>query len=76
MTGIAAGLHAVLRLPPGTEQSVVRAAAWQGLGLYGLSVFRHPDATADPMDAVVVGYGTPPDHAWAGALEALGRTLP
>ncbi|MEV8122916.1 PLP-dependent aminotransferase family protein [Streptomyces sp. NPDC085944] len=76
VTGIAAGLHAVLRLPPGTEQSVVRAAAWQGLGLYGLSVFRHPDATADPMDAVVVGYGTPPDHAWAGALEALGRTLP
>ncbi|MFE1201833.1 PLP-dependent aminotransferase family protein [Streptomyces sp. NPDC058762] len=76
VTGIAAGLHAVLRLPPGTEQSVVRAAAWQGLGLYGLSVFRHPDATAEPMDAVVVGYGTPPDHAWAGALEALGRTLP
>ncbi|MFE1069857.1 PLP-dependent aminotransferase family protein [Streptomyces sp. NPDC058783] len=76
VTGIAAGLHAVLRLPPGTEQSVVRAAAWQGLGLYGLSVFRHPDATAEPMDAVVVGYGTPPDHAWAGALEALGRALP
>ncbi|MFJ9670430.1 PLP-dependent aminotransferase family protein [Streptomyces sp. NPDC101221] len=76
VTGIAAGLHAVLRLPPGTEQSVVRAAAWQSLGLHGLSVFRHPDATADPMDAVVVGYGTPPDHAWAGALEALGRTLP
>lgn len=76
VTGIAAGLHAVLRLPPGTEQSVVRAAAWQGLGLHGLSVFRHPDATADPVDAVVVGYGTPPDHAWAGALEALCRTLP
>lgn len=76
VTGIAAGLHAVLRLPPGTEQSVVRAAAWHGLGLYGLSVFRHPDATAHPVDAVVVGYGTPPDHAWAGALEALCRTLP
>ncbi|MFJ6070158.1 PLP-dependent aminotransferase family protein [Streptomyces sp. NPDC093065] len=76
VTGIAAGLHAVLRLPPGTEQSVVRAAAWHGLGLYGLSVFRHPDATAGPVDAVVVGYGTPPDHAWAGALETLCRTLP
>ena len=29
VTGIAAGLHAVLRLPPGTEQSVVKAAMWQ-----------------------------------------------
>ncbi|MBF8169246.1 PLP-dependent aminotransferase family protein [Streptomyces olivaceus] len=76
VTGIAAGLHAVLRLPPGTEQPVLRAAAWQGLGLHGLAPFRHPDATTDPVDAVVVGYGTPPDHAWAGALEALCRALP
>jgi GntR family transcriptional regulator/MocR family aminotransferase len=76
VTGIAAGLHAVLGLPPGTEQQVVRAAAWQGLGLYGLSVFRHPEAVTEPRDAVVVGYGTPPDHAWAGALDALCRALP
>ncbi len=75
-TGIAAGLHAVLRLPPGTEQSVLKAAAWQGLGLHGLSLFRHPEAVAEPVDAVVVGYGTPPDHAWAGALDALCRALP
>ncbi|MEU6809164.1 PLP-dependent aminotransferase family protein [Streptomyces sp. NPDC046831] len=75
-TGIAAGLHAVLRLPPGTEQSVVRAASWQGLALWGLSRFRHPDAVTDPLDALVVGYGTPPDHAWPGALDALCRVLP
>ncbi|MEU4652911.1 PLP-dependent aminotransferase family protein [Streptomyces sp. NPDC023723] len=75
-TGIAAGLHAVLLLPPGTEQSVVQAATWQNLALYGLSLFRHPEATAPPLDAVVVGYGTPPDHAWAGALDALCRVLP
>ncbi|GGV28798.1 hypothetical protein GCM10010260_81680 [Streptomyces filipinensis] len=36
VTGIAAGLHAVLRLPRGMEQSVVQAAAWQGLALHGL----------------------------------------
>ncbi|MEV0638926.1 PLP-dependent aminotransferase family protein [Streptomyces sp. NPDC050619] len=76
ITGIAAGLHAVLRLPPGTEQSVVQAAAWQGLALYGLSFFRHEAAVTEPLDALVVGYGTPPDHAWAGALEALCRVLP
>ncbi|MFE0371807.1 MocR-like pyridoxine biosynthesis transcription factor PdxR [Streptomyces tendae] len=76
IAGIAAGLHAVLGLPPGTEQQVLRSAAWQGLGLHGLSVFRHPRATTDPLDAVVVGYGTPPDHAWTGALDALCRALP
>ncbi|MET8567411.1 PLP-dependent aminotransferase family protein [Streptomyces sp. NPDC004783] len=76
VTGIAAGLHAVLRLPPGTERQVVRAAAWQGLGLHALSLFRHPEAVTEPLDAVVVGYGTPPDHAWAGALDALCRALP
>ncbi|MFJ3233397.1 PLP-dependent aminotransferase family protein [Streptomyces sp. NPDC086787] len=75
-TGIAAGLHAVLRLPPGTEQSVIQAAAWQGLALHGLSALRHEAAVTDPLDALVVGYGTPPDHAWAGALEALCRVLP
>ncbi|MFG2553627.1 PLP-dependent aminotransferase family protein [Streptomyces sp. NPDC048581] len=76
VTGIAAGLHVLLRLPPGTEQSVVQAATWQGLALHGLSTFRHESATAERMDALVVGYGTPPDHAWAGALEALCRVLP
>ncbi|MFE0508730.1 PLP-dependent aminotransferase family protein [Streptomyces sp. NPDC058964] len=75
-TGIAAGLHAVLRLPSGTEPSVVQAAAWQGLALHGLSFYRHEEAAADRLDALVVGYGTPPDHAWAGALDALCRVLP
>ncbi len=76
VTGIAAGLHAVLRLPPGTEPSVVQAAAWQRLALHGLAFYRHPRATTEPLDALVVGYGTPPDHAWAGTLEALCQVLP
>ncbi|MFG2354678.1 PLP-dependent aminotransferase family protein [Streptomyces sp. NPDC048521] len=76
VTGIAAGLHAVLRLPPGTEQSVVQAAVWQGLALHGLSYHRHPQADTERLDALVVGYGTPPDSAWAGTLEALCRVLP
>ncbi|MFD9097107.1 PLP-dependent aminotransferase family protein [Streptomyces collinus] len=76
VTGIAAGLHAVLRLPPGTEQSVVQAATWQGLALHGLTFHRHPQAVTEPLDALVVGYATPPDSAWTGALEALCRVLP
>ncbi|MEU0392895.1 PLP-dependent aminotransferase family protein [Streptomyces sp. NPDC006208] len=80
VSGIAAGLHAVLELPPGTEQSVVRAAAWQGLALEGVTRFRHPDAPPGDgapvvRDALVVGYATPPDSAWAGALDALCGAL-
>ncbi|MEU7280233.1 PLP-dependent aminotransferase family protein [Streptomyces sp. NPDC045431] len=75
VSGIAAGLHAVLELPPGTERSVVQAAAWQGLALQGLDGFRHPGVERT-RDGLVVGYGTPTDSAWAGALDALCRVLP
>ncbi|MEU6677180.1 PLP-dependent aminotransferase family protein [Streptomyces sp. NPDC046925] len=75
-TGVAAGLHAVLRLPPGTEQSTAKAAAWQGLALEGLAGFRHPDATMPAPDGLVVGYSTPPEHAYGAALDALCRALP
>ncbi|WP_377268850.1 PLP-dependent aminotransferase family protein [Peterkaempfera sp. SMS 1(5)a] len=76
VTGVAAGLHAVLRLPPGTERSAVRAAAWQGLALEGLAGYRHPDAASPVVDGLVVGYSAPPDRAFADALGALCRALP
>ena len=76
VTGIAAGLHAVLRLPPGTERSAVKAAAWRGVALDGLAEFRHPEATEDAPDGLVVGYATPPEHAYGAALEALRGALP
>ncbi|MEU5564867.1 PLP-dependent aminotransferase family protein [Micromonospora musae] len=75
-TGIAAGLHAVLRLPPGTERSVVEAAARQSIALDGLADFRHPAAVMPGHDGLVVGYATPSDHGYGPALEALGRILP
>ncbi|MEU2225707.1 PLP-dependent aminotransferase family protein [Streptomyces sp. NPDC018347] len=76
VTGIAAGLHAVLRLPPGTERSTVKAAAWQGVALDGLAAFRHPRGPAAADDGLVVGYAAPAEHAYAAALEALCRVLP
>lgn len=76
VSGIAAGLHAVLRLPPGTERSALKAAAWQGVALDGLALFRHPAAAGPAPDGLVVGYATPPDHAWRAALDALCRVLP
>ena len=76
VTGVAAGLHAVLRLPPGSEQSAVKAATWQGLALDGLAEFRHPEAVMSAPDGLVVGYATPPEHAYAAALDALCAVLP
>ncbi|MFF7812093.1 PLP-dependent aminotransferase family protein [Streptomyces sp. NPDC007945] len=72
--GIAAGLHAVLSLPPGTEAAALRSAAWHGLAVQGLGRFRHPQAERS-LEGLVVGYGTPPDSAWQGALQALCRVL-
>ncbi|MEU1882225.1 PLP-dependent aminotransferase family protein [Streptosporangium sp. NPDC020072] len=75
VAGIAAGLHAVLRLPYGTEAATLRAAAWRGVSLDGLAGFRHPDTPAD-LEGLVVGYATPSDHAYAAALAALCEILP
>ncbi|MFF4499087.1 PLP-dependent aminotransferase family protein [Streptomyces sp. NPDC001401] len=76
VTGVAAGLHAVLRLPPGTERSAVKAAAWQGIALDGLAEFRHPTTDMAAQDGLVVGYATPSEHAYGAALEALCGVLP
>ncbi|MFJ5589097.1 PLP-dependent aminotransferase family protein [Streptomyces noursei] len=76
VSGIAAGLHAVLELPPGTEQSIVQAALWQGLAVHGLREFTDPAFPAAARDALVIAYGRPPDHSFAAVLDALLRALP
>ncbi|MFF3427332.1 PLP-dependent aminotransferase family protein [Streptomyces sp. NPDC002602] len=76
VSGIAAGLHAVLDLPAGTERPLIQAAAWHDLALEGLSRFRHPESAMPARDALVLGYGTPSESAWSGALAALEATLP
>ncbi|WP_371677049.1 PLP-dependent aminotransferase family protein [Streptomyces sp. NBC_01276] len=76
VSGVAAGLHAVLDLPPGTERALLRSAAWQDLALEGLGTYRHPDSAMPPREALVVGYGTPSDSAFAPTLAALVAALP
>ncbi|MFF4577637.1 PLP-dependent aminotransferase family protein [Streptomyces sp. NPDC001373] len=71
VSGIAAGLHAVLDLPVGTERSLVQAAAWQGLEVEGLARYRHPETEMPEREALVLGYGTPTDSAWSPTLTAL-----
>jgi GntR family transcriptional regulator/MocR family aminotransferase len=80
VTGLAAGLQAVLELPRGTERSVVQVAARHGLAVIGMAQFRHEVADSGwqlpEQDALVVNYGAPSDSAWAGALDALCRVMP
>lgn len=76
VSGVAAGLHAVLRLPSGTERSALKAAAWQGVALDGLAAFRHPETAVESQDGLVVGYATPSEATFGAALEALCEVLP
>ncbi|WP_328890943.1 MocR-like pyridoxine biosynthesis transcription factor PdxR [Streptomyces sp. NBC_00316] len=80
VAGMAAGLQTVLELPRGTESSVLRAAARQGLAVSGLAQFGYEVADCGwqlpERDALVVNYAAPSDSAWAGALDALCRVMP
>lgn len=74
VTGVAAGLHAVLHLAPGrSEADVVADAAARGLALDGMRGYR-PAGFAYP-EALVLGYGTPPAHAFTTAVTRLRAVL-
>jgi GntR family transcriptional regulator/MocR family aminotransferase len=69
--GIAAGLHLVLELDD--EAAVLARAAEHSLALHGLGQFWH--APQGRVQGLVIGYASPPEHAYAAALDALGRVL-
>jgi GntR family transcriptional regulator / MocR family aminotransferase len=71
VSGIAAGLHALAHLAPGQDEGTVSArAAERGLALQGLSAY---GASAAP--ALVIGYATPPEHAFTSAVARLCAVL-
>jgi len=74
VTGIAAGLHALCELPPGlTEDHLVARAAARGLEVEGLARYRATNAgPGQPgRQALVIGYGSPPEHSFSGAVARL-----
>jgi GntR family transcriptional regulator/MocR family aminotransferase len=74
ITGIAAGLHAVVRLPAGvTEEDVVARAAGRGLAVQGLAGSRAGEQDVGP--ALVIGYAKPPPHAYSAAVARLCAAL-
>ncbi|MFF4450058.1 PLP-dependent aminotransferase family protein [Streptomyces sp. NPDC001502] len=75
VTGISAGLHAVLELPPGRESPALAAAHAAGLALDGLSSYQHPADPAPPREGLVVGYAAPPDSAFTRALATLAGVV-
>jgi len=74
ITGIAAGLHGVVRLPSGvSEEDVVANAAIRGLAVNGLAGHRAGDQDVGP--GLVIGYATPPPHAFSAAVARLCAAL-
>lgn len=74
VTGVAAGLHALLELPPGQkEEDVVARAAGHSLALEGLAGYRTGGPRHGP--ALVLGYATPPEHAFSAAVARLAAVL-
>jgi GntR family transcriptional regulator / MocR family aminotransferase len=82
VTGIAAGLHAVLELS-GTslERAALARASQHGLAIEGLGSYAAGRAGPDNDDhqaraGLVIGYGRPPEHAYTTALARLSAILP
>jgi GntR family transcriptional regulator/MocR family aminotransferase len=73
--GIAAGLHVVLQLPDGTsEADMLARAAEHELAIMGTTEFWH-DPDTRPLQGLVAGYGSSPEHAYPAALDALAAVL-
>jgi GntR family transcriptional regulator / MocR family aminotransferase len=59
VTGLAAGFHAVLHLPPGADEAgVIAAAAERGVGLYGMAGLHHGGGRTSPQ--LILGFGNTP----------------
>ena len=72
--GAAAGMHLVVELPPRmSEQDAVARGLQRGVALEGLSDYRLGEQHRPP--ALVVGYGTPPEHAFSAAVARLCAVL-
>jgi GntR family transcriptional regulator / MocR family aminotransferase len=75
LTGLAAGFHAVARLPaePG-EATVIAAARERGVGLHGIAEYRGaPDPAAPP--ALLMGFGNTSERAIEPAIAAIADLL-
>ncbi|MET0725795.1 MAG: PLP-dependent aminotransferase family protein [Leifsonia sp.] len=76
VSGMAAGLHCVLELPPGIDERRVEGeAASRGLRLEGLSRFAVDGASDGRGPAVVLGFGAPAPHRYDDALSIVVQAV-
>jgi len=74
ITGLAAGCHAVLRLPSGvTEESAVEGCAARSVAVYGMSRYRS-DRGTEPAE-LVLGFGNVRETAIVDAVRRVGPVL-
>jgi GntR family transcriptional regulator/MocR family aminotransferase len=74
LTGLAAGFHAVAKLPDGAdEQHVVTRAAERSIKLYPMSTYRHSGAT-EPAQ-IVLGFGNLSEGEIERGIEAIRDLL-
>jgi GntR family transcriptional regulator/MocR family aminotransferase len=74
LTGLAAGFHAVVRLPDGTdEEAVIAAARERSVGLVGMSRYRAAGETDPPM--LVLGFGNVAASSIERGIAAVGDLL-
>ncbi len=75
VTGIAAGMHALVTLPGETQaRAVLAAARRRGLLLHTIEEYWHEPDPAHPH-AIVVGYGRPPANAFRSCISELAAVI-
>ena len=77
ISGLNAGLNLLLTLPDGAEREVLQRAGEADVALQGLSIMRHPLAGPEVPrpDGAIIGFGTPAEHAFPAAVDALCNVL-
>ncbi|TQM00337.1 GntR family transcriptional regulator [Actinoallomurus bryophytorum] len=76
LEGVSAGLHALLPVDSADrERRLVAAGEDAGLRLHGLYTFGYWHAPSDRPAALVLGYASPPQHAWRRSLDLLTAVL-
>jgi GntR family transcriptional regulator/MocR family aminotransferase len=75
VTGVPAGLQALVRLPTDgpSEDELIRLAAAEGLALEGLAQHWHGDRPE--IQGLIVGFSRPSERAYSAALALLVRVL-
>jgi GntR family transcriptional regulator / MocR family aminotransferase len=74
VTGLAAGFHAILHLPTGTDEyQLIKLAGRRGVGLYGMAAMHRATHPTGPQ--LVLGFGDTPKHAIETGIATIADLL-